>query len=59
MSIQTRLIALAVICRAAVSTVGQQAKKKIENSEQLPVHSYPVPGKHQFCSPTMRLSKSS
>jgi len=26
-------------------TVGQQAKKRIENAEQLPVHSYPVPGK--------------
>jgi len=45
MSIQTRHIALAVICRAAVGTAGQQAKKRIENSEQLPVHSYPVPGK--------------
>src|SRR5207237_415966 len=45
MSIQTRLIALSVISRAAVGTVGQHAKKRIENAEQLPVHSYPVPGK--------------
>jgi subtilisin family serine protease len=45
MSIQTRLISLALICSAAASTLGQQAKKKIENAEQLPVHSYPVPGK--------------
>ena len=45
MSIQTRLISVALICCAAVSTLGQQAKKKIENAEQLPVHSYSVPGK--------------
>src|SRR6266566_423983 len=45
MSIQTRLISRASICSAAVSTLGQQAKKKIENAEQLPVHSYSVPGK--------------
>ena len=45
MSIQTRLISLALICCAAVGTLGQQAKKKIENAEQLPVHSYSVPGK--------------
>src|SRR6267142_4082387 len=36
MSIQTRFITLALV---------QQPKKKIENAEQLPVHSYPVPGK--------------
>jgi subtilisin family serine protease len=45
MPIHTRLISLALICCAAVSTLGQQAKKKIENAEQLPVHSYPVQGK--------------
>jgi len=45
MSIQTRLISLALICCAAVGTLGQQAKKKIENAEQLPVHSYPAAGK--------------
>src|SRR5207249_12094566 len=27
------------------NTVGQQAKKRIENAKQLPVHSYRVPGK--------------
>ena len=45
MSIQTRLISLALICCATVSSLGQQTKKKIENAEQLPVHSYAVPGK--------------
>jgi subtilisin family serine protease len=45
MPIHTRLISLALICCAAVSTLGQQAKKKIENAEHLPVHSYPVQGK--------------
>jgi subtilisin family serine protease len=45
MSIQIRLISLALICGVAVSTLGQQAKKKIENAEQLPVHSYAAPGK--------------
>src|SRR6266576_4180450 len=45
MSIQTRFITPPVINCASVGTVGQQAKKKIENAEQLPVHSYPVPGK--------------
>ncbi len=45
MSIQTRHITQSVISCAAVGTVGQQAKKRIENAEQLPVHSYPVPGK--------------
>jgi subtilisin family serine protease len=45
MSIQTRLISLALICCAPALTLGQQAKKKIENAEQLPVHSYQVPGK--------------
>jgi hypothetical protein len=45
MSIQTRLISLALISCAAVSTIGQQVKKRIENAERLPVHSYPVPGK--------------
>jgi subtilisin family serine protease len=45
MSVRTRIISLALICCIAVSTLGQQAKKKIENSEQLPVHSYPVPSK--------------
>jgi subtilisin family serine protease len=45
MSIQIRLISLALICGVAVSTRGQQAKKKIENAEQLPVHSYAAPGK--------------
>jgi subtilisin family serine protease len=45
MSIQTRLIYLALICCAAVGTLGQQAKKKIENAEQLPVHSYTAAGK--------------
>lgn len=45
MSTQKRFITLALICCTAVSTLGQQAKKKIENSEQLPVHSYAVPGK--------------
>src|SRR5437016_6056457 len=44
MSIQTRFITLSVISCAAVGTVGRQAKKRIENAEQLPVHSYPVPG---------------
>ena len=45
MSIQTRFITPSVISCAAVGTVGQQAKKRIENAEQLPVHSYPVPGR--------------
>jgi subtilisin family serine protease len=45
MSIHARLITLALICGIAVSTLGQQTKKKIESSEQLPAHSYPVPGK--------------
>src|SRR2546429_8356451 len=45
MSIQTRLITLPVISCAAVGAIGQQAKKRIENAERLPVHSYPVPGK--------------
>lgn len=45
MLIQKRLIPLVLICCATVSVLGQQAKKKIENAEQLPVHSYPVPGK--------------
>lgn len=45
MSTQTRLISLALICCAPALTLGQQAKKKIENAEQLPVHSYQVPGK--------------
>ena len=45
MPIHARLISLALICCAAVSTFGQQAKKKIENAEQLPVHSYSVSGK--------------
>ena len=44
MSIQTRFVTPSVISCAAVGAVGQQAKKKIENAEQLPVHSYPVPG---------------
>lgn len=45
MPIQTRLISLASICCAAVSTLGQEPKKRIENVEQLPIHSYAVPGK--------------
>jgi len=45
MSIHTRFITLSVISCSAVGTVGQQAKKRIENAEQLPVHSYPVPVK--------------
>ena len=45
MPIQTRFVTPSVISCAAVGTVGQQAKKRIENAEQLPVHSYPVPGK--------------
>jgi Subtilase family len=45
MPIRPRFIALSLICCAAVSAVGQQAKKKIENAEQLPVYSYAVPGK--------------
>jgi subtilisin family serine protease len=45
MLIQKRFMTLALICCAAVTALGQQAKKRIENAEQLPVHSYPVPGK--------------
>jgi subtilisin family serine protease len=38
-------VASVVFCCACFSLSGQQSKQKIENSEQLPVHSYRVPGK--------------
>jgi hypothetical protein len=38
-------VASIVFCCIAVSVSGQLTKKKIESSEQLPVHSYRVPGK--------------
>jgi hypothetical protein len=45
MWIRTRLVPLVLFCCTALSLLGQQPKQKIENSEQLPVHSYRVPGK--------------
>jgi subtilisin family serine protease len=45
LSLLFRLITLALICCIAGGALGQQAKKKIESSEQLPTHSYPVPEK--------------
>jgi len=38
-------LASVVFCSTAVGLAGQQAKQKIESAEQLPVHSYRVPGK--------------
>jgi len=38
-------VASVVFCCACFSLSGQQSKQKIESSEQLPVHSYRVPGK--------------
>jgi len=43
--IPTSVVASVVFCCACFSLSGQQSKQKIESSEQLPVHSYRVPGK--------------
>jgi hypothetical protein len=44
MSLQTRVIFLTLLCCATGNALAQQAKKKIESAEQLPVRSYRVPG---------------
>jgi len=45
MRFSTRFAVIALVLLSTDASFGQQPKKKIENSEQLPVHSYPVSGK--------------
>ena len=45
MRFSTRFAVIALILLSIHASFGQQPRKKIESSEQLPVHSYPVSGK--------------
>ena len=45
MPLCTRLVFVAFVFSIVQPALGQQAKKKVETAEQLPVHSYPVSGK--------------
>ena len=45
MQLSTRLVLVVSILSTMQLDLSQQAKKKVETTDQLPVHSYPVSGK--------------